>query len=168
MLRGEPIWHTSSTGPMSIPSSSEAVATSAFSSPARSRVSTRVPAVLRQAPVVGGDHVVAEPLAQLVGQPLGQPAGVDEHDGGAVVGDVLGDPVEHVGHLRGRRHRLELAVGQLEGDVERPPVAGVDDRAGRRPVADQQPAHGLDRPLRGRQARCVPGRWSHRAEPLEA
>ena len=29
MLRGEPIWHTSSTGPMSMPSSSDAVATSA-------------------------------------------------------------------------------------------------------------------------------------------
>ena len=41
MLRGEPTWHTSSTGPMSIPSSSEAVATSALSSPARSRSSTR-------------------------------------------------------------------------------------------------------------------------------
>ena len=73
------------------------------------------PAVLRQAPVVGGDHVVAEPLAQLVGQPLGQPAGVDEHDGGAVAVDVLGDPVEHVAHLGGGRHRLELAVGQLDG-----------------------------------------------------
>ena len=41
MLRGEPIWQTSSTGPMSIPSSSDAVATRAFSSPARSRRSTR-------------------------------------------------------------------------------------------------------------------------------
>ena len=40
MLRGEPIWHTSSTGPMSMPSSSEAVATSARRSPARSRDST--------------------------------------------------------------------------------------------------------------------------------
>ena len=41
MLRGEPIWHTSSTGPMSMPSSSEAVATRALRSPARSLVSTR-------------------------------------------------------------------------------------------------------------------------------
>ena len=106
------------------------------------------PAVLREAPVVGGDHVVAEPLPQLVGQPLRQPAGVDEHDGGAVAGDVLGDPVEHVVHLRRRCHRLELAVGQLEGDVERPPVARVDDRAvrpavrvrcGCRPAAPRPP-----------------------------
>ena len=41
MLRGEPTWHTSSTGPMSMPSSSEAVATKARSSPARRRSSTR-------------------------------------------------------------------------------------------------------------------------------
>ena len=33
MLRGEPIWHTSSTGPMSMPSSSDAVATRALRSP---------------------------------------------------------------------------------------------------------------------------------------
>ena len=40
-LRGEPIWQTSSTGPTSMPSSSEAVATRARRSPARSRASTR-------------------------------------------------------------------------------------------------------------------------------
>ncbi len=40
-LRGEPIWQTSSIGPMSMPSSSEAVATSARRSPPRSRASTR-------------------------------------------------------------------------------------------------------------------------------
>ncbi len=41
MLRGDPIWQTSSTGPMSMPSSRDAVATSAGSSPARSRASSR-------------------------------------------------------------------------------------------------------------------------------
>jgi len=41
MARGEPTWQTSSTGPMSMPSSSDAVATSACRSPARNRVSTR-------------------------------------------------------------------------------------------------------------------------------
>ena len=137
---------------MSIPSSSEAVATSAFSSPARSRRLDPQAAVLREAPVVGGDHVVAEPLAQLVGQPLGQPAGVDEHDRGAVAGDLLGDPVEHVGHLRRGGDGLQLAVGQLEGDVERPPVARVDDRAvraasgprrGRRPAGRRPPRCGF-------------------------
>ena len=40
MARGEPTWHTSSTGPMSMPSSNDAVATSARRSPARRRSST--------------------------------------------------------------------------------------------------------------------------------
>ena len=114
------------------------------------------PPVLREASVVGGDHVVAEPLAQLVGQPLRQPAGVDEHDGRAVAGDVLGDPIEDVVHLRRRGHRLELAIRELEGDVEGPPVAGVDDRAARSAVgsgagADQERGDHLDRLLGGRQ-----------------
>ena len=39
--RGEPTWQTSSTGPMSMPSSREAVATRARRSPARRRDSTR-------------------------------------------------------------------------------------------------------------------------------
>ena len=83
--------------------------------------------------MVGGDHIVPEPLAQLVGQSLREPAGVDEHDGRAVAGHVLGDAVEDVVHLGGGGHRLQLAVGELEGDVERPPVPGVDDRAAGRP-----------------------------------
>ena len=41
MLRGEPIWQTRSIEPMSIPSSSEAVATSARNSPSLSRCSSR-------------------------------------------------------------------------------------------------------------------------------
>ena len=150
MLRGEPIWHTSSTGPMSMPSSSDAVATSALSSPARSRRSTRCAAVLREAPVVRGDHVVAEPLAELVGEPLGEPPGVHEHERRVVLADELGDLVEHVVHLLGRRDRFELAVGQLELEVEVALVAGVDDRR-QRPVPDEQPGDRLDRPLRRRQ-----------------
>ena len=50
MLRGEPIWHTSSTGPMSMPSSSEAVATSAARSPARRRASSRCRRSLERLP----------------------------------------------------------------------------------------------------------------------
>ncbi len=130
------------------------------------------PPVLREASVVGGDHVVAEPLAELVGQPLRQPAGVDEHDGGAVARDVLGDLVEHVVHLRGGGHRLELAVGELERDVERPPVPGVDDRAvgpavGAGAGADQERGDHLDRLLRGRQAHPRRRDGAHVGEPFE-
>ena len=48
--RGEPIWHTRSTCPMSIPSSSDAVATSAFRLPARSRSSALSRASLERLP----------------------------------------------------------------------------------------------------------------------
>ena len=55
-----------------------------------------VAAVLGQAAVVGGDHVVAEALAELMGEPLGQPPGVDEHQRGA----VLGRPGRRCGRAR--------------------------------------------------------------------
>ena len=100
--------------------------------------------------MVRGDDVVAEPLAELVGQALGEPAGVHEHERGVVLAHELGDPVEHVVHLLGRGDRLELAVGQLEREVEVALVAGVDDRR-QRTVADEQPRHRLDRALRRRQ-----------------
>ena len=121
-----------------------------------------VAAVLRQAAVVGGHDVVAEALAELVREPLGQPAGVDEHERGAVLRDQRGDAVEHVAHLLGRRDRLELALGQLEREVEVALVAGVDDR-GQRAVADEQPADRLDRPLRGREADAHAAAVSHSA-----
>ena len=85
MLRGEPIWHTSSTGPMSMPSSSDAVATSALQVAGAQARLDPVAALLRQAAVVRGDDVVAEPLAELVREALGEPAGVDEHERGAVL-----------------------------------------------------------------------------------
>ncbi len=166
MLRGEPIWQTSSTGPMSMPSSSDAVATSALSSPAAQPPLDPGPAVLREAPVVRGDDVVAEPLAELVGEPLREPAGVHEHERGVVLADELGDLVEDVVHLLGRRHRLELAVRQLELEVQVALVAGVDDR-GQRTVADEQPGHRLDRALRGREPDAGRAVVAERLEPLE-
>ena len=54
-MRGEPSWQTSSTSPMSMPSSSEAVATMALSLPALSRCSASKPLLLREAAVMGRD-----------------------------------------------------------------------------------------------------------------
>src|SRR6202035_1326984 len=46
-------------------------------------------ALAGQAPVVGGDLALAQPLPQLVGDPLGPPAGVVEHQrGGGRVGEA--------------------------------------------------------------------------------
>ncbi len=117
--------------------------------------------------MVGGDHVLAEPFAQLVGQALGQPAGVDEHQRGAVLGDEGGDAVDGIAHLLGRRHRLQLALRQLEGQVEVPAMADVDDgRQGT--VPDEQPADGLDRALGGRQTDAHRADGAQRLQPLQA
>ena len=55
---------------MSMPSSSDAVATSAFSWPVFSRVLGVEPLVLREAAVMRRDRVLAEPLAQVPREPL--------------------------------------------------------------------------------------------------
>ena len=121
-----------------------------------------VAAVLRQAAVVRGDDVVAEPLAELVREPLGEPARVDEDERRAVLADVLRDPVEHVGHLLRGRDGLELAVGQLEREVE---VALVAARrrspaaAGRRRAGARRSRSVAASPT----ARRGAGRWSHSA-----
>ena len=125
-----------------------------------------VPALLREAAVVSGDDVVAQALAELVREPLGQPAGVDEHDGGAVLLDQRSDAVEHVAHLLRRRDRLQLSLGELECEVEVALVTGVDDgREGT--VADQQTADGLDRTLGGREPDPMGAGVTQRLEPLE-
>jgi len=108
---------------------------------------------------MGRDVTVSEPLAELVRHPLGHPPVVHEHQGRPVLLHMPGDQVEDLGHLLGRGDRAELVVGQLQGQVKVAAVPGVHDRAPRRPVgvgaavarADQQPGHGLDRPLGGRQ-----------------
>ena len=126
--------------------------------------------------MVGGHHVVAQLLAELVGEPLGQPAGVDEHEGRVVLADQVGDAVDDVAHLLGRGHGLELALGQLERQVEVALVAGVDDgarrRARRRPHSRSATSEigrwVADRPMRwGRAAHACSSRSSvsARCEP---
>ena len=120
-------------------------------------------------------------LAEEVGDPLGHPAGVDEDERRAVRLDVLGDQLEDRGQLLVGRDRAELVVGQLDGDVERAPVADVDDRAARRAVcgravrarADEQAGDRRDRALSGRAGRsglggAPPVRGDDAVEALEA
>jgi hypothetical protein len=84
MLRGEPIWHTRSTSPMSMPSSSEAVATSTLQLAALEALLGVEPVFLGQAAVVRGDVFLAEALAQVARHALGHAARVDEDERGAV------------------------------------------------------------------------------------
>ena len=97
-------------------------------------------ALPRQRSVMGGHLVLAEPLAQLVGDPLGQLSGVDEDQGRSVVGDVGGDAVEDLVELIAGDGRLELAVGQLQRQLEAAPVPAVDDRGER--LARSRPGGG--------------------------
>ena len=115
---------------------------------------------------MGGDRVLAQPLAELVGDPLGQLPGVDEHERGAVVGDVGGDAVEDLADLLAGDGRLELAVGQLEREVEAAPVPGVDDGRERlaRPTSRRA---AVSIGLRRREADADGRRVGHGLEPLE-
>ena len=122
--------------------------------------------VLREAAVVRGDDVVAEPLAEQVREAFGETARVDEHERRAVLGDELRDPVEDVGHLLGGRDGFELTVGQLEREVEVALVPAVDDR---REVAitDEQARDRLDGTLRRGQPDTRRALLAERFEPFE-
>ena len=125
-----------------------------------------VATILRQAAVVRGDRAVAQPLTELVCEPFREPAGVHEHERGVMLTHELGDALDHVAHLLGRRDRFELSLGQLEREIEVPLVTGVDDlRDGTR--ADQQPRHRLDRALGCRQSDALRWLLADRLEALE-
>ena len=91
-------------------------------------------AILRQTAMVRRDGVVAEPLGQLMCDALGHPPRVDEDERGAVRAHMCRDGVEHLAELLARCHSLELTRGQLDGDIERAPVADVDDGTARTAV----------------------------------
>ncbi len=110
------------------------------------------PLLLGEAAVVGGDLALAEALRQLAGHPLGQPPGIDEDQRRAMRLDQPGQPVVELLPDVGRHHGFERRVRDLEREVARAAVAGVDDRAlvARATVragADQEARHLLDRLL---------------------
>ena len=123
--------------------------------------------------MVGHHGVVAESGGQQVGDALGHPPGVDEDQRGAVRSHLGGDASDDVVELLPAGDRPQLLLGQLDGDVERTAVAGVDDRAAGPPRgvlavrtgAHQQPGDGLDGALGG--GETDPHRWL-RAEGLQA
>ncbi len=212
MARGEPIWHTSSTGPDVDAQLERGRGHQGPEVAGPEPLLHDPPSGRRQAAVVGrhlqggvdrvGDRsgpvgpagpaepaglrgtlralgpfdvhrvVGAEAQGQLVGDPFGHLAGVDEDQRGAVLEHVAGDAVEDVGELAPAGHRLELALGQLDGHVEVPPVAAVDD--GRGPAGRvhprEQAGHHLEGSLGGREADALqpapPGRHQM-VEPLE-
>ncbi len=133
---------------MSIPSSSEAVATTAESSPAFKASSVDAPLVEVEASVVGlhqregvtGD--VAGRLGQLVQvrrQPLGDPAVVGEDDRRPVRADQVEQPTLDRRPDRPGRQRHGAVEGGRDLEIDLLAASGIDDRDRPRLVADPAP-----------------------------
>ncbi len=60
---------------------------------------------------MGGDLVRAEDFAQKVGQTLGQPAGVHEHQSRPVALHVGGDALDYLAHLFLGKDGRQLLLG---------------------------------------------------------
>jgi hypothetical protein len=116
---------------------------------------------------MGGHLVLAQPLAQLMGHSLGQLPGVDEDQGGSVAGDVARDTVDDLAPLIARDRGLELAVGQLQRQIEAAAVPAVDDRGERLARPHQQAGRRLDRLDGGREADANRRMTGDCLEPLE-
>ena len=116
---GDSTWMTRSTAPMSMPSSSDEVATRHGSSPALSISSTTMSLLARQRAVVGARDLALGQLVQPQRQPLGPAPVVDEQDRRAVRVDQLeqlgvdGRPDRAAGRLGAAGERIE--VGRRRG-----------------------------------------------------
>ena len=115
--------------------------------------------------MVGGDPVRAEPLGEMARRAFGEPPGVDEHEGRAVLVRERRQAVVDLLPRVARHHRLERRRRQLEREVAVLDVPGVDDRAGR--TAGQEAPDLLDRLLRGREPDAHQPRSGQRRESLE-
>jgi hypothetical protein len=80
---------------------------------------------------------------------------------------VGGDAVENLLERVAGDGRLQLAVGQLQRQVETPPVPAVDDGGERLARSDQQASRRLDRLDRRREADADGGTLGHGFESLE-
>ncbi len=129
MRCGDEIWHTRSTWPMSMPSSSEAVATSTLSLPVAQPLLGVEALLLREAAVVRGDELGAEPLGQLVRHALGEPPRVHHDERRAVRLDQLDQALVDLLPDLVRHHRFERRARHFDGEVDLALVAAVDDRA---------------------------------------
>src|SRR5258705_9429816 len=115
------------------------------------------PNLLRQAAVMRGDRILAEPLAQVPRRPLRHLSRVHEDQRRAVLGDELRQAVVVLLPDLVRHHRVERRARDLDGEVDFAAMPFVDDGAVRWTIAHQELRDFLDRLLR-------PGE----ADPLDA
>ena len=94
--RGEPSWQTSSTSPMSMPSSSDAVATTARSCPDCSLLLDAEPGALGERAVVRGDDALAEQRLEIVRHALAHAPRRHEDQRRLVRADERAQPRVHV------------------------------------------------------------------------
>ena len=126
--RGEPSWHTRSTSPMSMPSSSEAVAHQHLELAVLQALLGLVPQLLRHAAVMRHHLLGAEQLGQVARGALRHAPRVDEHERRAMrrreVGEALRRPRSHTS--------CDITAssgddGQLDREVALAHVTDVDD-----------------------------------------
>src|SRR4030088_2644618 len=101
---------------------------------------------------MSGHLTLTKSLAELGGHPLGQFSPFYENPRGSVAGGVSADAVEDLVELIAGDRGLELAVGQLERQLEAAPVTAVDDRGERLRRSHEQAGRRLEGPDRRRQA----------------
>ena len=80
--------------------------------------------------MVAGDAFFAETVAQVVGDALGQGAGVHKDEGGVVLDDEVGEAVVDVVPLLTGGDGLEVGGWGLDGEIEVALVAEVHGDAG--------------------------------------
>src|SRR6185436_14174804 len=90
------------------------------------------PLFARETAVVRGDLVFAQALRQCPRDALGQPPGVDEYQGRAVLADHLGKAIVELGPYFSRHDGFERRFRNLDRQIAPSHVAAVDDGAGPR------------------------------------
>ena len=112
-----------------MPSSSDAVATSARSVPALEALLGMQALLLGQAAVMRGDMLLADALAQVARDALDHAPRVGEDQGGAVLLDQPRELVVEVFPDLVRHDRFERRIRQHQRQIARANVAAVDDDA---------------------------------------
>ncbi len=137
---------------MSMPSSSEAVATTALSLPPFSRSSAIESQLAGKTAVVREHGIFAQPLAQMVCDAFRKATRVHEHQGRPVGLNQGRQPVVNLLPHLVRCDRPELVVRHLDRKIHRAAMTVVDDRDRRPLIRSQEPRDGFDGPDGRRQA----------------
>ena len=99
-----------------------------------------------------GHGLLAQQVGECARHPFGQPAGVDEDQRRAVLGNQFSQAFVDLAPGVERHHRLERRAGNFDGEIALALMAGIDDLTFAVADADQEMRDGLDRLDGGREA----------------